>query len=82
MTGGRLRHDDLGNRRQGLGPDFYFTISFNPERSGYALSPLAGAMEELAQGGIRVKKVAVRVAAVAGGLVALILAGGAQMGRY
>jgi hypothetical protein len=38
-------------------------------------------MEDLTQGGIRVKKVAVRVAAAAGGLVALILAGGAGLNR-
>jgi hypothetical protein len=38
-------------------------------------------MEELAQGGIRVKKVAVRVATVGGGLMALLLSGGAWISR-
>jgi hypothetical protein len=33
------------------------------------------------QGGIPVKKIAVRVTAVAGGLIALLLAGGANVGR-
>jgi hypothetical protein len=49
----------------------------DPERSGCAPSPIAGATEDVTQGGISVKKIAVRVAAVAGGVVALLLAGGA-----
>ena len=48
-----------------------------PQRSGCALSPLAVAAEVVTRGGIPVKKIAVRVAAVTGGLVAVLLAGGA-----
>jgi hypothetical protein len=42
---------------------------------------LADTTEDMTQGGIPVKKISVRVAAVAGGVVALLLAGGAG-GRF
>jgi hypothetical protein len=38
-------------------------------------------VEDFTQGGIPVKKIAVRVTAVTGGLVALLLAGGATIFR-
>src|SRR5258705_9572339 len=49
--GGFSRHDDLGDRRQGLGPGFYFTTTDVPQRSGCALSPLAVAAEVVTRGG-------------------------------
>jgi hypothetical protein len=38
-------------------------------------------VEDFTQGGIPVKKIAVRVTTIAGGLAALLLAGGAWVGR-
>jgi len=70
----------LGDRRQGLGPGFFDSSHINarnPERSGSAPPPVAAAAEDLTQGGIPVKKIAVRVAALGGGIVAILLAGGA-----
>jgi hypothetical protein len=55
----------------------HFTNANVPQRSGCAPSSLAVAAEVVTRGGIPVKKIAVRVAAVTGGLVAVLLAGGA-----
>jgi hypothetical protein len=52
-----------------------------PQRSGYAPSPIAGAAEVVCKGEFPVKKIAVRVTVVAGGLIALLLAGGANVSR-
>jgi hypothetical protein len=69
----------LGERRQGLGPALHiFTKTENPERSGFA-PPLVAAAAEVTLGGIPVKKLAVRVAALGGGIVAVLLAGGANL---
>jgi hypothetical protein len=47
----------------------------------FAPSPVAAAAEEIREGEIPVKKIAVRVTTIAGGLAALLLAGGAWVGR-
>jgi len=42
----------------------------------------SGSGGDVTQGGIPVKKIAVRVAALGGGIVAVLLAGGAAIGRH
>ena len=70
---------EIDGKAAGWPPLLHFVQ--DPERSGCAPSPIAGATEDVTQGGIPVKKIAVRVAAVAGGVVALLLAGGAGLNR-
>jgi hypothetical protein len=47
----------------------------------FAPPPVAVAAEEIREGEIPVKKIAVRVTTIAGGLAALLLAGGAWVFR-
>jgi hypothetical protein len=48
----------------------------------FAPPPVAVAAEEIREGEIPVKKIAVRVSTTAGGLIALLLAGGAFINRH
>jgi hypothetical protein len=54
----------------------FFTLQ-HPEAERIAPAPIATATEDVTQGGNFVKKIAVRVSAMGGGLTALLLAGGA-----
>jgi hypothetical protein len=70
---------DRDGKASGWPLNSFTTSEYNPERSGCAPPPIAAAAEVRSQGGIPVKKIAVRVATMGGGIVAILLAGGAHV---
>ena len=72
--------DDSGDRRQGLGLGFLlFTTTHEPLAERVYPGAHSGCGGGESQGGIPVKKIAVRVTALGGGIVAVLLAGAAGL---
>jgi hypothetical protein len=78
----RLQDPDRDGKASGWALNVFTTSEKNPERSGCAPPPIAAAAEVRSQGGISVKKIVVRVATMGGGIVAILLAGGAYVKHY